>query len=152
MKNLIRLILLPVLALAAWPPTASAKDIVSYSHVLEDGSLMVSGQKIWLYGIFIPLDDYTCRTYEVPIKCGQRALLALEFKIEPFFVSCDKKQELEDGSITALCRVKGVDLSAWMLREGWAIALPDAPFEYKALEEIARHNNRGIWGTITGPP
>ncbi len=111
----------------------------------------MSGQKIWLYGIFIPLNDRTCRTYQIPIKCGQRSLLALEFKIGSSFVSCEKKEEREDGSITAVCRVKGEDLSAWMLQEGWAIALPEAPFEYKALEEIARQHYRGIWGIIIGP-
>jgi endonuclease YncB( thermonuclease family) len=152
MKAVIRTILLLILSLAVWPLQAVAQDIVSYSQVMEDGSLMVSRQKIWLYGVYIPLNDRTCRTYQIPIECGQRALLALEFKIEPYFVSCEKKEEFQDGSISALCRVKGEDLSAWMLQEGWAVALPDAPFEYKVLEKIARHKNRGIWGTITGPP
>lgn len=128
------------------------QDFVGNSRVMEDGSLLVSKQKIWLYGIFVPLNDRTCRTYQVPIKCGQRALLALEFKIEPYFVSCDKMEQLPDGSISALCRVKGEDLSAWMLEQGWAAALPDAPVEYKVLEKIARRNSRGIWGVVTGPP
>jgi endonuclease YncB( thermonuclease family) len=152
MKTFCRLILVLFFALAAGPvPQAQARDIVSYAQVQEDGSLKVSGQKIWLYGIFIPLNDRTCRTYQLPIKCGQRALLALDFKIGSSFVSCEKKAEREDGSIIALCRVKGEDLSAWMLQEGWAVALPGAPFEYAVLEEIARQHYRGIWGIITGP-
>ena len=37
-----------------------------------------------------------------------------------------------------------------VLREGIedvrALALPDAPFEYHALEKIARHRGLGVWG------
>jgi endonuclease YncB( thermonuclease family) len=51
-----------------------------------------------------------------------------------------------DGSIVALCRVNGEDLSAYLLERGWALALPDAPFEYAALEKIASHKGMGVWG------
>lgn len=152
MKAIILLIFVLIFTSIAVPLTAQGQEIVSYSQVMDDGSLLVDGQKIWLYGIFIPLNDRTCRTYQIPIKCGQRALLALEFKIEPYFVHCEEKEKRQDGSITALCRVKGEDLSVWLLREGWAVALPGAPLEYTVLEKIARHNYRGIWGTVTGPP
>jgi len=37
-------------------------------------------------------------------------------------------------------------LSEWMLQSGWAVALPDAPFEYSAMESIARSRGIGIWG------
>ena len=33
-----------------------------------------------------------------------------------------------------------------LLRQGWAAALPDAPYEYKVLEKIARTRGIGIWG------
>ena len=75
-------------------------------------------------------------------------MLALDFKIGSFFVDCEKMGENDDGSLIALCRVKGEDLSAWMLQQGWAVALPDAPFEYQALEKIARARGKGIWGRI----
>ena len=41
---------------------------------------------------------------------------------------------------------EGEDLAAYLLERGWAVALPNAPFEYHALERIARHNARGVWG------
>ena len=46
----------------------------------------------------------------------------------------------------ALCRVGDEDLSAYLLTRGWAVALPDAPFEYSALEKIARQQGIGVWG------
>jgi endonuclease YncB( thermonuclease family) len=133
-------------------PSLQAKDLVSYAFVQNDGSLEINRKKIWLYGIYIPPTDRTCRTYESPIVCGPRAILALDFKIGSFFVDCEKKGENEDGSIVALCRLKGEDLSSWMLQQGWAVALPDAPFEYQALEKIARAKEKGIWGKVIGPP
>lgn len=129
-------------------PMLSAKDIVSYAIVQDDGSLKVSRKKIWLDGIYIPLTDRTCRTYIQPIRCGPRAVLALDFKIGPYFVNCEVKSENPDGSINAVCKVKGEDLAAWMLSQGWAVARPDAPFEYAVLEKIACHQGRGIWGRI----
>lgn len=51
-----------------------------------------------------------------------------------------------DGSLTARCSSEGEDLSAWMLQRGWAVALPDAPFEYQTMEKIARAQGIGIWG------
>jgi endonuclease YncB( thermonuclease family) len=129
-----------------------ARDLTSYAFVEEDGSLEVNRQKIWLYGIYIPATDRTCRTFQVPFECGPQATLALEFKIRPHFIECEEKWENDDGSVVALCRLKGEDLSAWMLQEGWAVAQPDAPFEYQVLEKIARTRGRGIWGRIIVPP
>ena len=57
-----------------------------------------------------------------------------------------------DGTIIGRCRAgatphdPGDDLSAWMLSRGWALARPDAPFEYQALEKIARERGLGVWG------
>ncbi len=146
MKGALRTLVLLVLALSSWPLHAQAGEIVSYARVMDDGSLKVKGYTIWLYGIYIPATDRTCRTYEIPVRCGPQAVLALDFKIGPFFVDCEKKGENDDNSISALCTVKGEDLSAWMVKEGWAVALPEAPFEYQVLEKIARTKGLGIWG------
>jgi endonuclease YncB( thermonuclease family) len=59
----------------------------------------------------------------------------------------------EDRSLVGRCRVNssrfdpGEDLSAYLLEQGWAVALPDAPFEYQTLEKIARSRGFGVWGT-----
>jgi len=149
MKSILAAIVLFVFVMIGLPlQTQAAGDMVSYARVMDDGSLIVKGRTIWLYGIYIPSTDRTCRTYEFPVRCGPRAILALDFKIEPHFVDCEVQWENDDGSITALCKVKGEDLSAWMLQSGWAAALPDAPFAYQLLEKIARTKGQGIWGTI----
>ena len=37
-------------------------------------------------------------------------------------------------------------LGAYLIGEGLALALPNAPFAYHAEEKIARANGRGVWG------
>lgn len=121
-------------------------DISSFAFVQDDGTLKVSGTLIHLYGIYIPPTDKTCYTFVRPMPCGTRASLALDFKLGGDFVHCIERARRPDGSITASCKLGDEDLSAWMLQKGWAVALPDAPFEYAALEKIARARGFGIWG------
>lgn len=130
---------------------AAARTIESYATVRDDATLEVSNKHIRLHGIHVPETGQTCRTHIQPPRCSPRAALALDFKIQGF-VHCVEKVRYTDGSIGAVCRVgrtyhwEGEDLGAYLLREGWAVATPDAPFEYKVLEDIARTRGRGVWG------
>jgi endonuclease YncB( thermonuclease family) len=137
---------LVMVVLMAGAAAVPAREIVSYAFVQDDGTLVVRGKTIHLFGIYVPPTGRTCRTYIRPVQCGSRAALALKFKIGANFVHCDMVHQNEDGSLTAVCRVDGEDLSAYLLSYGWAVALPDAPIEYKALEKIARHKDLGVWG------
>ncbi len=77
--------------------------------------------------------------------------MALDFKIDGF-VRCEIMSELDEGGLVGWCRVKasrfneGEDLSAYLLEQGWAVAFPDAPFEYQTLEKIAQSRRFGVWG------
>ena len=142
------LLAVALLVLAAATP---ARELRSYAQVQDDGSLSIDRKKVWLYGIYMPETWRKCRTYVSPVRCASRAVLALDFKVQGF-VSCDPQSENRDGSLNAICYVNrgpfdsGEDLAAYLVTQGWALALPHAPFEYHALERIARHNNRGVWG------
>ena len=132
--------------LASLPRAEAQSEISSFANVQEDGSMRISGSLVRLYGIYIPPTDQTCNTFIRPVPCGTRASLALDFKISGAFVHCLPRATHPDGSITASCTVDREDLSAWMLQRGWAVALPDAPFEYRTLEKIAQSRGIGIWG------
>ena len=43
-----------------------------------------------------------------------------------------------------------VDLGANLISAGMALAGPNAPFEYQALERIARATHQGIWSFQAG--
>jgi endonuclease YncB( thermonuclease family) len=147
-----------VLAVAALltATTGIAGEFSNYASVDEDGSLRVGTRKVHLYGIYIPPTGQHCRTFFSPPVCGSRATLALEFKIQGF-VHCREKSRNRDRSVNAICHVnrtntsEGEDLGAYLIQQGWAMARPRAPFEYHALEKIARQQSAGIWGfTIDG--
>lgn len=131
--------------------SATAREISSWARVNEDGSLRIDGKTVHLYGIHIPPGGRTCATNRRPLVCGSRATLALDFKIDGF-VRCEILERNSDRSVVGWCRVnasrrdEGEDLSAYLLERGWAVALPNAPFEYHTLEKIARHRGFGVWG------
>ena len=144
-RHVLKVLFAAIAGMAAVPWVA-ADEISSFAFVQGDGSLKIAGYLIRLYGIYIPPTDQTCSTFIRPVPCGTRASLALDFKISGDFVHCIPRVTYSDASISASCRVGNEDLSAWMLQRGWAVALPDAPFEYTAMEKIARSRGIGIWG------
>lgn len=133
------------------PPVAGA-EIVSYAIVQPDATLKVRGRIIRLYGIHIPDSSRVCQRNLRPAACYTRAANALEVRIQGF-VSCDPLVEYRDRSLGAVCYVEGhgtldpeVDLGAYLIERGLAVAGPNAPFDYVVLERIARTNGRGVWG------
>jgi endonuclease YncB( thermonuclease family) len=130
---------------------AAARELHSYALVRDDGSLSIENERVHLYGIHLPDAGRRCRTHITPVRCGPRAVLVLDAKIQGF-VHCYPQTENVDGSLNAICYVdrgpfdEGEDLAAYLLKRGLALALPQAPFEYHALERIARQQHRGVWG------
>lgn len=128
-----------------------AAEFTSYAIVRDDASLVVRGRLVRLFGLYIPDDERICKFFVRPASCGARAAVALDFRITGF-ITCREVVEHQDGSIDAICYAdrsrfdEGTDLGAYLIRKGLALALPDAPFEYHALEKIARAGRRGVWG------
>lgn len=146
LTQLIAVLAQAFVVLLSAPTQTSAADIFSYAMVEDDATLTVRGRKIRLFGIYIPPVGRTCKSLSRPIRCASRAVHALDFKIGANFVRCKPVVKHTDRSLTAVCRADGVDLSAYLISKGWAVALPDAPFEYYTLERIAKGQNLGVWG------
>ena len=133
--------------------SAALADAGHLAFVQADGTLRVNQKTVRLFGIHVPDTGRNCETKLQPAHCGSRAALALERRIQGM-VYCDAVSRNRDRSLNAVCRVdargshrgKREDLAAFLLREGWAVALPGAPFEYVTLERIARERGRGVWG------
>jgi endonuclease YncB( thermonuclease family) len=141
------------IALVSWILAAgtAAADFRSYAVVQEDASLVIQNKVVRLYGIYIPQLGQFCNVNPRPPFCGTRAAAALDFKIQGF-ITCHEMGTYSDGSISAVCWTgrssfnEGEDLGAYLISAGLALAGPDAPFEYRALERIAQNNNQGVWG------
>lgn len=145
-SDLFRAVTLALLMALLWPWSSAHAELSSFAFVQEDGTLRVRGTVVRLYGITIPPTEQTCYTFMRPPMCGQRALLALEFKIGGDFIHCAEQTYNADNTVTAFCTYDKEDLSAWMLQSGWAAALPNAPANYFVLEDMARAKGIGIWG------
>jgi endonuclease YncB( thermonuclease family) len=130
-------------AMAALP--ARAQVLESYAIVQEDSSLWIRGRNVRLYGVVVPPAGRICRTSISPVRCGSRAMLALDFRIQGF-VRCEVVSRNADRSVDGICTHDGVDLAAWMVRNGWALTRRDAPDEYVVLERLARARKAGLWG------
>ncbi len=133
------------------PVTLLANTFSGLASVAEDGSLRLRQRSVRLWGIYLPRTAEDCLAHTRPPRCGPRAALLLEQRIAGF-VRCVERGRAEDGTLLATCHTdysafdEGVDLAAWLLQQGWAVARPEAPFEYQALERIARRNGLGLWG------
>jgi len=129
--------------------SAMAADIVGPAFVGRDATLLIHGQRVRLAGMYVPPTDFTCRAFERPVVCSSRTALALDFHIGSHMVQCRSIGTYGDGSIAGVCYVRGsyseLDLAAWLIWQGLALAGPDAPFDYVALERIARAQRRGVW-------
>lgn len=143
---------LVLLGLVLGQQAAAAAEIVSYAIVRDDATLRVQGKNIRLYGVYVVDNRPFCDTTFRPARCKTRAAVALDSKIQGF-VRCIPQAQHRDRSISAFCYVDGngmfdppVDLGAYLIREGWAVALPQAPFAYHTYQEIAKVNRRGVWG------
>lgn len=138
-----------VASLAAAP---AAAEVRSYAIVQDDGSLLVRGQIMRLYGVVIPLGGRYCQGWMGPARCrSSTAALALDFRIRGF-VRCEPVEQYADGSVGAFCSVGSArlgddeDLGAYLISRGHAFAAPWAPYEYAILQELAKVNRRGLWG------
>lgn len=138
--------------LVLWLPLAGtqAAELSGNAFINDDATLRLDGKTIRLYGIHIPSTGQDCATYQRPVRCASRAALALEFRIQDF-VHCTPLERNPDGTLNARCDSGGYDLAAYLVERGWALALPDAPFEYVALERIARSRGVGVWGFPLAP-
>ena len=138
------------LVLAAWTVPGATETLHSYALIHDDASLVVQNRRVHLAGVYVPRTQASCIDRPAD-DCRTRAAAALEFRIQGF-VRCEILARHRDGSREGQCHVgsstfdPGVDLGAYLIERGWALAGPDAPYEYRAIEDLARHQNAGIWG------
>ena len=134
------------------PALPAERPIKSYAIVQSDGSLHVQGRTIWLFGAQIPRTGRDCVLRGRSVECISRETKrALAERIRGF-VTCHPQDRYRDKSISAICYVDSgsfqsppIDLGAWLIANGLAVASANAPIEYVRLERMARFYGRGLW-------
>lgn len=128
------LVLLPAVCRAGAPTT-----VAGVATAIDGGTLSVDGVTLRLAGIVAPGPRQKCRDGALPWLCGAAARSHLAELIGDAPVTC---QARDTG--VATCRAGETDLSAAMVRDGWAVAEPEVE-AYKELEAEARDAKRGLW-------
>lgn len=118
---------------------ADPKIIEGPAQVIDGGTLAIGDKTLRLAGIAAPGPRQKCLDGQLPWLCGAAARGHLVELIDDRPVSC-----IERRPGLALCRVDETDLSAAMVRDGWAVPDRDGK-AYKALGAQARREKRGLW-------
>ena len=140
------LVIALVLVLGANGPASGREGIVGVASVIDGDTIEIHGQPIRFHGIDAPESSQLChRENGEPWRCGQQAALAMSDKIGRSVVRCDPKDRDRYGRIVAICFKDTLDLSRWMVDQGWAVAYRKYSLDYVADEDRARMERRNIW-------
>ena len=124
----------------------AAETITGVASVTDGDSIEIRGTRIRLHGIDAPESRQLCaRASGQSWRCGQQAALALSDRIGRRSVSCVSRDTDRYGRTIAVCSQDDVDLNAWMVREGWAVAYQKYARDYVPDEKEAQSAGRNIW-------
>ena len=127
------------------PPGAAQSPRIGIASVTDGDTLEIHGRRIRLHGIDAPESGQFCEMNGTMYRCGQQAALALSDKIGRAIIRCEQRDVDRYKRIVAVCRLGDVDLNAWMVRQGWAVAYRRYSRDYVGEEGAARSAKAGIW-------
>ncbi len=130
---------------AAAKPTLGPKRY--FRVVVRDGGTIEASD------VVITLDGITPRAADGRCKdakgrswdCGAQARVALMRLIRGRAVTCAVPASGSQKSLTARCSVVGIDLSSWMVEQGWAEPAPQAEPKLATAADAARKKKIGLW-------
>lgn len=123
------------------PATADSTPM-SEIRVIDADTVDVDGVRFRLHGIDAPEARQTCRAWGRTWDCGAAATEALMSRAEG--MSCAGSGTDAFGRTIGICSAGGVDLNAWLVANGWALAYRQFSGDYVDEEDRARSNRRGI--------
>ena len=148
---MLRMISLLTILLSATPATAN--ELNGVASVIDGDTVEIRGTRIRSHGINAPESRQLCtRPSGQSWRCGQQAALALSDRIGRRSVICVARDTDRYGRTIAVCSQDGIDLNAWMVAEGWAVAYRQYSRDYVLADTEARSAGRNIWsGTFVMP-
>ncbi len=121
-------------------------EISGTASVIDGDTLDVRGNRVRLHGVDAPESAQTCKTAAgAEYRCGQQAALKLSDYINRRTVTCQRRDTDRYGRIVGVCKVGGIDINEWLVREGLAVAYRQYSQDYVAAEQDAKANKRSIW-------
>jgi endonuclease YncB( thermonuclease family) len=127
--------------------------IVGRAWIVDGDTIHIAGSRIRLEGIDAPEMDQSCADADGKAwRCGQAAARQLRDRIRGKSLTCRPRAIDRYGRVLATCGLPdGTDLSAWLVRQGWALA-SGFTSAYASDEADAKTQKRGIWaGSFVAP-
>jgi endonuclease YncB( thermonuclease family) len=150
-KCMFRLVVLVAIIISAMP-AASHADNTGTATVIDGDTIEIHGQRIRFHGIDAPESRQTCVVRGQVWRCGQQAALALSDFIGRSPVACQEQGIDRYGRMIGVCSVRGEDIEAWMVANGWALAYRKYSLDYTDEEAMAEAAGVGIWRGKFVPP
>jgi endonuclease YncB( thermonuclease family) len=127
--------------------------IIGRAWIIDGDTIAISGRHIRLEGIDAPESDQTCTDSKGKTwPCGRTATSELRAHIRGQQVTCRWTALDRYRRVLGVCTLPdGSDISAWMVRQGWALAYGFAK-TYAHEEAEAQAAGRGIWAGRFVPP
>lgn len=134
------------LTAALIPPVSATQNAISGQATVVDGDqLVLQGYRVLLWGIDAPELEQQCKADGVAWPCGQEAAAALTQIIGEQTLTCVDKGDAPYAKVSGVCRIGDTDLNAWLVSEGWAIAVRHITRTYTDQEKAAKKAKAGIW-------
>ena len=144
----------PSTRIAQFPPITqrSESSLSGRARVIDGDSMHVGPAEVRLHGIDAPEGVQTCLNNARRWPCGRRAAQALRGLVEGREVACDERDRDRYGRVVAVCWRGSVEVNAWLVANGWAMAYRRHSRAYIDEESAAEAGRRGIWSGEFEPP
>ena len=128
--------------------TAALADV----RVIDGDTIDLDGQHIRLHGIDAPEKMQPCFRNGVSWMCGQAATKHLKDFLRDRAVRCDIRGKDRYRRSIGVCFAGIVNINAYMVSSGFAMAYWRYSKDYVTQEAEARKAKRGIWAGRVTPP
>lgn len=111
------------------------------AHAIDGDSIVIGERQMRLTGLDAPELRQTCEIDGKVVPCGRQSLVALRRWLARGPVTCVGNEVDRYQRLLVVCRIKGQDIGAELVRMGHAVDYGS----YAAQESEAKHEGRGIW-------
>jgi endonuclease YncB( thermonuclease family) len=132
---------------------SSAAEISGLPRIVDGDTVAIGQAKVRLSGIDAPETDQICLDRKgARWACGIAARDQLTMHSGGQVWECETTGTDRYGRYLGNCFVEGEDVSAWMVRSGWALSFVRYSHAYDADEAVARDAHAGLWsGAFIAP-
>lgn len=126
-------------------PSELDGEFVGTVRVVDGDTVSMRERRLRLAGIDAPEKDQTCTRGGKTWNCGEQSSAALAAWIGGSILTCLGNTIDKYRRPVVRCTVRGFDAAAWSVENGWSVAGPNGPPDYKSQEAQARSRRLGLW-------